>query len=108
MKKSEKKLKRRKRMSLDLLDKANLHIWTDTKARYGLLKTRELQSVAKVESSLMRGARKYFEQTGFTEVLVPHLTQATGACENFMTVFEVQFFGGRKYLAQTGQLYLGV
>jgi len=90
------------------LQKANLQILTDTKTRYNLLKTKELQSVAKIESSLMKGARKYFEQENFVEMMVPHLTQATGACENFMTVFEVEFFGGKKYLAQTGQLYLEV
>ncbi|MBS3055065.1 MAG: hypothetical protein J4452_01065 [Candidatus Aenigmarchaeota archaeon] len=90
----------------DLIEKSNLQILTDTKNRYNLLKTKELQSVSKIEASLLRGARKYFEDSGFTEIVVPHLTQATGACENFMTVFEVQFFGGRKYLAQTGQLYL--
>jgi asparaginyl-tRNA synthetase len=41
-------------------------------------------------------------------VLVPHITKATGACENIATMFEVSFFGERRYLAQTGQLYLEV
>lgn len=91
-----------------LTTKRDLSILTNTKTRYDLLKTKELQSVAKIEAALLRGARKYFEKSGFTEVVVPHLTQATGACENFMTVFEVDFFGGKKYLAQTGQLYLEV
>ena len=95
-------------MDLNLINKANLQILTDTKTRYNLLKTKELQCVARIESSLMRGARKYFEQAGFTEIITPHLTQATGACENFMTVFEVEFFGRKKYLAQTCQLYLEV
>jgi len=71
-----------------------------------LFKTKELQAVAKIESSLLRGCRRYFEDSGFIEINVPHLTKATGACENFYTVFEVNFFGGKKYLAQTGQLYL--
>ncbi len=93
---------------LQLIGKGNLEMLTNTKTRYNLLKTKELQSVAKIESSLLRGARKYFEESGFIEIVVPHLTQATGSCENFATVFEVDFFGGRKYLAQTCQLYLEV
>jgi asparaginyl-tRNA synthetase len=41
-------------------------------------------------------------------VVVPHITRATGACENIATMFEVDFFGDRRYMAQTGQLYLEV
>jgi asparaginyl-tRNA synthetase len=40
--------------------------------------------------------------------MVPHMTKATGSCENFMTVFELDYFGKRVYLSQTGQLYLEV
>lgn len=54
------------------------------------------------------GARRYFEAEGFVEVPVPHITKATGACENINTMFDVSFFGERRYLAQTGQLYLEV
>lgn len=57
---------------------------------------------------MLRGARNYFYENGFTEITVPHLTKATGACENVATMFEVDFFGERRYLAQTGQLYLEV
>ncbi len=57
---------------------------------------------------MLSGARKYFEANGFNEILVPHITKATGACENIATMFEVDFFSERRYLAQTGQLYLEV
>jgi asparaginyl-tRNA synthetase len=57
---------------------------------------------------LLNGGRKYFEEKGFVEVPVPHIMRATGACENIATMFEVSFFGERRYLAQTGQLYLEV
>jgi len=70
------------------------------------INTPELHAVAKVESSLVKGARKYFDSQGFTEVIVPHLTKATGACENVDTLFAVDFFGEQAYLTQTGQLYL--
>jgi asparaginyl-tRNA synthetase len=80
-----------------------------TTDRCGLFNTQELQAVAKVESSLMRGAREYFQKNNFVEVQTPHLTKATGACENIATMFEVNWFNnGKVYLAQTAQLYLEV
>jgi asparaginyl-tRNA synthetase len=76
--------------------------------RFRVFQDPRLQAVARIEASLLSGARKYFEGNGFTEVLVPHITRATGACENIATMFEVSFFGERRYLAQTGQLYLEI
>ena len=67
-----------------------------------------MHSIVKIESSLLKGARKYFEEHGFIEVVVPHLTKATGACENVTTMFELDYFGQKGYLSQTAQLYLEV
>ncbi len=78
------------------------------KNRVGLLKTPEIWALARVESSLLKGARKYCEENGFTEIMVPHMTKATGACENIATMFEIDYFGQRGYMSQTGQLYLEV
>lgn len=79
-----------------------------TEKRYELLVTKEMQAVAKIEASLLRGARKYFDTNGFIEIVVPHITRATGACENIFTMFTVDHFQEKAYLAQTGQLYLEV
>jgi asparaginyl-tRNA synthetase len=76
--------------------------------RYRSFEDPRLQAIAKVEASLLSGGRKYFESNDFVEVVVPHITKATGACENVATMFDVGFFGERRYLAQTGQLYLEV
>jgi len=80
----------------------------ETKNRHNILSLPELHALAKIESSLMKGARKHCEEQGFTEIMIPHLTKATGSCENFMTVFDLNYFGDRVYLSQTGQLYLEV
>ena len=77
-----------------------------TKTRHELLSTVELQSIAKIEASLLKGARGYFEDNGFVEVVVPHITKATGACENVGTMFALDYFGEQGYLSQTAQLYL--
>lgn len=81
---------------------------TETRNRYKLFKDPLIHSIAKVESSLISGARKYFYENKFIEITIPHITKATGACENIATMFEIDFFGERRYLAQTGQLYLEV
>ena len=96
----EKTATNEKRSCLDLLK--------TTKNRHRLLSNPELHAAVKVESSLLRGARHYFEEQGFTEIVVPHMTKATGACENIATMFEVEYFGPKRYLSQTGQLYLEV
>ncbi|MEM0117013.1 MAG: amino acid--tRNA ligase-related protein [Conexivisphaerales archaeon] len=80
----------------------------NTVSRYRLFSDKRIHSVARIEAMALFGARKYLAEKGFIEVTVPHLTKATGACENVATMFEVDFFGEKRYLAQTGQLYLEV
>ncbi len=87
---------------------SNISVLRNTKERQKLLSTPEMHAVVKIEGSLLKGARKYFEENDFTEVVVPHLTKATGACENIATMFELDYFGQKVYLSQTGQLYLEV
>lgn len=77
-----------------------------TKNREKILNTEELAAVAKIEADLLKGARNYFEENGFTEVIVPHITKATGSCENINTLFGLSYFGQQGYLVQTGQLPL--
>jgi asparaginyl-tRNA synthetase len=89
-----------KRIGIDVLK--------NTRDRQRILSAPELHAAVKVESSLLKGAREYFDEECFTEVVVPHMTKATGACENIATMFEVDYFGPRRYLSQTGQLYLEV
>lgn len=68
----------------------------------------DLERVVKVESAVLKGFRHFFEENGFTEIVVPHITKATGACENIDTMFTLDYFGRQAYLSQTGQLYLEV
>lgn len=86
----------------------SLYLLANTKERYKLLQAQEMHQIVKIESSLLKGARKYFEEHNFIEVVVPHVTKATGACENIATMFQLDYFGKKGYLSQTGQLYLEV
>jgi len=65
-------------------------------------------ALAKVEHSLLKGFRDYMYETDFIEIQVPHITKATGACENIDTMFTLDYFGRLAYLTQTAQLQLEV
>ena len=65
-------------------------------------------TVAKLEAATLKGLRHYFEDNSFVEIVVPHITKATGACENIDTMFSLDYFGRQAYLTQTGQLFLEV
>jgi asparaginyl-tRNA synthetase len=80
----------------------------ETRDRHRLLSVPELHAIVRIESSILKGARRYFDEQKFVEVVVPHMTKATGACENIATMFEIDYFGPKRYLSQTGQLYLEV
>lgn len=74
------------------------------------LTPKEIKALVKIESSILNAARNYLIDDGFTEVIVPHITKATGACENPNSLFEVDYFNEKikPYLSQTGQLYLEI
>lgn len=63
-------------------------------------------AIAKVEAETVNGAIKYCENNGYQHILIPHMTKATGACEDFSTLFSTELFGQTAYLNQTGQLFL--
>jgi len=67
----------------------------------------------KLFHEIINCVRSQFNERGYTEVIVPRLVKASGACENINTLFEIHvdgekkwFSGHRGYLTQTGQLYL--
>ncbi len=74
------------------------------------IKPKEIKALVKIEGAILNSARNYLFEDGFTEVIVPHITKATGACENPNTLFEVIYFNEKlkPYLSQTGQLYLEI
>jgi len=75
-----------------LLD--NRHLWIRTPAQRAILKIR---------AEVIRLARGFLDDNGFTLVDTPILTGA--ACEGTSTLFETDYFGETAYLSQSGQLY---
>lgn len=76
-----------------LLDKR--HLW---------IRSREQTAVMKVKASLLKGARKWFDENGYVEVTPPIVTGV--APEDSTTLFQLKYFDRIAYLSQSAQFYL--
>lgn len=63
-------------------------------------------NIVTVKASLLRAAEDTLDAEGFTQVLVPLLTQLSGACGEPGTLIPVHIQGQQAYLRQTSQLHL--
>ncbi len=70
------------------------HLWIRSSRQWAVLRVR---------ATVMRAIRAWLDAHGFLEVTTPILTPS--AAEGTTTLFEVDYFGEKAYLAQTGQLY---
>ena len=60
-------------------------------------------AILRVRAEIIKAARDYFDDRGFTLTDPPILTPA--ACEGTTTLFPVDYFEEQAYLTQSGQLY---
>ncbi|HHT49864.1 MAG TPA: asparagine--tRNA ligase [Eubacteriaceae bacterium] len=70
------------------------HLWLRSKRQHAILKVR---------AAIGRYAREFLDNRGFTHIDSPIITSS--APEDSGSLFEVDYFGEKAYLAQTGQLY---
>src|SRR5579883_467426 len=71
------------------------HLWVRTPRQSAILRIR---------AEIIRAARNFFDERGFTLTDPPILTPA--ACEGTSTLFPVDYFDEQAYLTQSGQLYV--
>jgi asparaginyl-tRNA synthetase len=71
------------------------HLWIRTGKQVPILRIRD---------AVFRAVRGYFHERGFVATEAPILTGAS--VEGTTTLFEVDYFGEKAYLSQSGQLYL--
>src|SRR5213593_1742639 len=71
------------------------HLWVRTPRQAAILRVR---------AEIIKAARDFFDERGFTLTDPPILTPA--ACEGTTTLFPVDYFEEQAYLTQSGQLYL--
>ncbi|MGH9535366.1 MAG: asparagine--tRNA ligase [Terriglobales bacterium] len=70
------------------------HLW---------LRSQRQVAILRVRHHVVRAIREFFDADGFILADAPILTPA--ACEGASTLFEVEYFDGKAYLTQSGQLY---
>src|SRR5246500_5661926 len=71
------------------------HLW---------VRTPRQTSILRIRAEIVRAARNFFDERGFTLTDPPILTPA--ACEGTTTLFEVDYFDDPAFLTQSGQLYI--
>jgi asparaginyl-tRNA synthetase len=71
------------------------HLWVRTPRQAAILRIR---------AAIVKAARDFFDERGFTLTDPPILTPA--ACEGTSTLFEVDYFDEPAFLTQSGQLYI--
>src|SRR6516162_5969265 len=71
------------------------HLW---------VRTPRQASILRVRAEIIKAARDFFDQQGFTLTDPPILTPA--ACEGTTTLFPVDYFDEQAFLTQSGQLYI--
>jgi len=72
----------------------NRHLWIRSSRQHAALRVR---------SEIIKGCRDFFDDRGFVLVDTPIITPA--ACEGTTTLFELDYFGEKAFLTQSGQLY---
>jgi asparaginyl-tRNA synthetase len=71
------------------------HLWVRTPRQSAILRVR---------AEIIKAARDFLDENGFTLTDPPILTPA--ACEGTSTLFPVEYFGEEAFLTQSGQLYI--
>jgi asparaginyl-tRNA synthetase len=71
------------------------HLW---------LRSQRQAAILRVRAEIIKAARDFFDERGFTLTDPPILTPA--ACEGTSTLFSVDYFEEQAYLTQSGQLYI--
>lgn len=70
------------------------HLW---------LRSARQHAVLRIRHEIVRAVRDFFDNNGFVLVDTPILTPA--ACEGTTTLFDLDYFGEKAFLSQSGQLY---
>lgn len=70
------------------------HLW---------LRSSRQHAIIRIRHEIVRAIRDFFDDKGFTLFDPPIFTPA--ACEGTTTLFEVNYFGSKVFLSQSGQLY---
>ena len=74
--------------------------------RHMLVRSPQMAALIRLRGTLLKMIRNFMEAEDFVEVTTPTITSLTGACEDFSTLFPLEYFGNKAFLTQTAQLHL--
>src|SRR5450759_3658785 len=74
--------------------------------RHMLVRSPQMAALIRLRGALLKTIRNFMEAEDFVEVTTPTITSLTGACEDFSTLFPIEYFGNKAFLTQTAQLHL--
>jgi asparaginyl-tRNA synthetase len=64
-------------------------------------------ALTKIKAILMKSAREFFDKDNWLEVSpTSAISTLSGACEDFSTIFSLDFYGKKAFLIQTGQQHM--
>ncbi|HXL38856.1 MAG TPA: amino acid--tRNA ligase-related protein, partial [Ktedonobacteraceae bacterium] len=72
--------------------------------RHMLVRSPDMAALIRLRGTLLKAIRHFMESEDFVEVTTPTITSLTGACEDFSTLFPLEYFGNKAFLTQTAQL----
>lgn len=73
----------------------NRHLWIRSKRQWAILRIR---------NEIINSVNRILQKDNFIRIDTPIITPS--ACEGSTTLFEIDYFGDKAYLSQSGQLYL--
>ena len=91
------------KLPVDFSGKTDVLLDTRIQYRYLLLRLPKERALFKIRAYLISATRKFFEERGFLEVHTPKICGA--GAEGGATVFTLDYFGNKAFLAQSPQLY---
>ena len=74
---------------------SNRHLWLRSKRQWAILRIR---------NRIISAIKEFLQQNNFLRIDAPMITPS--ACEGTTTLFDIDYFGEKAYLSQSGQLYL--
>src|SRR5437764_13309460 len=74
--------------------------------RHMLVRSPQMAALIRLRGTLLKSIRNFMESEDFVEVTTPTITSLTGACEDYSTLFPLEYFGNKAFLTQTAQLHL--
>ena len=90
-------------LPVDPSGKTEILFDTRLEYRYFLLRTLKERAIFKIRAKALKFAREFFEERGFLEVHTPKIVGA--GAEGGATLFTLDYFGRKAFLAQSPQLY---